>query len=103
MERKKGFAYNHRNTALHCGNPRSFTPSKLPQVFRVRLVFLGSNRSRRTLNKRGMRMRKRLYERYKAHFGVQYWQKYLKEIAEKRKTAVISQADQRENRRFFDL
>ena len=32
----------HRNTALRCGNPRSFTLSKLPQVILARLVLLAS-------------------------------------------------------------
>lgn len=40
---------------------------------------------------------------YMAHFGVQKKTKSLKEISEKSKTAVLSQADQRESRRFFGL
>jgi len=31
-----------RNTALRCGNPRSFTPSKLPWVILARLVLLAT-------------------------------------------------------------
>ena len=37
--------YNRRNTLLRCGNPRSFTQSKLPRVFLARLVLLGSKKS----------------------------------------------------------
>ena len=40
---------------------------------------------------------------YMAHFDVQQKTKSLKEISEKRKAAVFSQAGQRENRRFFGL
>ena len=32
-----------RNTALRCGNLQSFTPSKLLQVIRARLVLLASS------------------------------------------------------------
>ena len=35
-------SYSRRNTALRCGNPQSFTLSKLLRVFLARLVFLGS-------------------------------------------------------------
>ena len=38
--------YNRRNTLLRCGNPRSFTQSKLPRVFLARLVLLGSKTSK---------------------------------------------------------
>ena len=38
---------------------------------------------------------------YVAHFDVQNFTKNLKENLEKKKTAVFSQAGQRENRRFF--
>ena len=40
---------------------------------------------------------------YMAHFGVRKCPKNLKGITENRKTAVFSQAGQRENRRFFSL
>jgi len=33
-----------RNTVLRCGNHRSFTQSKLPQVFLARLVLLASSK-----------------------------------------------------------
>jgi hypothetical protein len=34
--------YLRRNTVLRCGNPRSFTPSKLPRVILARLVLLAT-------------------------------------------------------------
>ena len=40
---------------------------------------------------------------YMAHFVVQELPKILKEVAEKKINGGISQADQRENRRFFCL
>ena len=40
---------------------------------------------------------------YMAYFGIQKRRYYLKELLKKRKTAVFSQAGQRENRRFFRL
>ena len=40
---------------------------------------------------------------YKAYFVVQILLKFLKESSEKIKNGGISQADQRENRRFFGL
>ena len=40
---------------------------------------------------------------YMAHFGVQNFAKILKENPEKKENGGISQADQRENHRFFGL
>ena len=48
-------------------------------------------------------MRERQYEGVHGAFGVQNYPKILKEHCKKKKTAVFSQADQRENRRFFGL
>ena len=103
MERKKGFAYNHRNMALRYVFLARVQGVHIPAESLARLVFLGSKRSRRATIKEESECGSACTKKCKAHFGVQYWQEYLKEIAEKRKTAVISQADQRENRRFFGL
>ena len=103
MERKKGFAYNHRNMALRYVFLVRVQGVHIPAESLARLVFLGSKRSRRATIKEESECGSACIKKCKAHFVVQYWQEYLKEIAEKRKTAVISQADQRENRRFFGL
>ena len=102
MERRKDFAYNYRNMALRYVFLARVQGVHIPAESLARLVFLGSKQSR-LAEKSDSECGSACTKKCKAHFGVQYWQEYLKEIAEKRKTAVISQADQRENRRFFGL
>ena len=104
MERKKGFAYNHRNMALRYVFLARVQGVHIPAESLARLVFLGSKQSRRTtLNKESCECGSAGMKGYMAHFGVQQKTKSLKEISEKRKAAVFSQAGQRENRRFFGL
>ena len=47
MERKKGFAYNHRNMALRYVFLARVQGVHIPAESLARLVFLGSKRSRR--------------------------------------------------------
>ena len=74
------------------------------RVFLARLVFLGSKQSRRTtLNKESCECGSAGTKEYMACFGVQNRRELIKKISEKSKTAVLSQAGQRESRRFFSV
>lgn len=75
MERKKGFAYNHRNMALRYVFLARVQVVHIPAESLARLVFLGSKQSRRETIKEESECGSASTRGYMAHFGVQYWQK----------------------------
>ena len=74
MERKKGFAYNHRNMALRYVFLARVQGVHIPAESLARLVFLGSKQSRRETIKEESECGSACTKKCKAHFGVQYWQ-----------------------------